>query len=117
VIQQNASASEEMASTSEELRTQAEQLQNTIAFFRIDGAGAVVGRARQTVKVQQGRFSKTPAAHLPHADYKKFEGVRVPRAAIAPPDESENGGRGKGAKLDMGAANKDDREDEDFVRY
>jgi methyl-accepting chemotaxis protein len=35
--QQNASASEELAATSEELSGQAEQLQQTIAFFNIDG--------------------------------------------------------------------------------
>jgi methyl-accepting chemotaxis protein len=36
MIQQNASAAEEMSSTSEELSGQAEQLQNAISFFRID---------------------------------------------------------------------------------
>ena len=35
--QQNASASEELAATSEELSGQAEQLQQSIAFFQIDG--------------------------------------------------------------------------------
>jgi methyl-accepting chemotaxis protein len=34
VIQQNASATEEMASTAEELSSQAEQLQETISFFK-----------------------------------------------------------------------------------
>ena len=38
VIQQNASATEEMASTSEELASQAQQLQDTIGFFKINGA-------------------------------------------------------------------------------
>ncbi len=37
VIQQNAGASEEMSSTAEELASQAKQLQNTIAFFKIEG--------------------------------------------------------------------------------
>ncbi|MGD9662911.1 MAG: methyl-accepting chemotaxis protein [Porticoccaceae bacterium] len=37
VVQENAAAAEEMASTSEELSGQAHQLQNTIAFFKIDG--------------------------------------------------------------------------------
>ncbi len=37
VIQQNAGASEEMSSTAEVLNSQAEQLQNTIAFFKIEG--------------------------------------------------------------------------------
>jgi methyl-accepting chemotaxis protein len=40
VTQQNASASEQMSATSEELAAQAEQLQSSIAFFRIDAAGA-----------------------------------------------------------------------------
>lgn len=44
VIQQNASASEEMASTSEELSAQAEQLQETIAFFNVDGRSRTVRR-------------------------------------------------------------------------
>ncbi|MFZ0932428.1 MAG: methyl-accepting chemotaxis protein, partial [Syntrophobacteraceae bacterium] len=41
VVQQNAAASEEMASTSVELLSQAEQLQNTIAFFKLNGSSAV----------------------------------------------------------------------------
>ncbi len=36
MIQQNASAAEEMASTAGELSSQAELLQGTIAFFKID---------------------------------------------------------------------------------
>ena len=37
--QQNASSSEELAATSEEMSSQAEQLQQTMAFFRLEGAG------------------------------------------------------------------------------
>src|SRR3569833_4148689 len=37
--QQNAAASEELAATAEEMSGQAEQLQQTMAFFRISGAG------------------------------------------------------------------------------
>ena len=45
--QQNASASEELAATSEELSGQAEQLQQSVAFFSLDGAnGASLVRAR-----------------------------------------------------------------------
>jgi methyl-accepting chemotaxis protein-2 (aspartate sensor receptor) len=36
--QQNASSSEELAATAEEMSSQAEQLQQTIAFFKLDGA-------------------------------------------------------------------------------
>ena len=38
--QQNASSSEELAATSEEMSGQAEQLQQTMAFFKLDGANA-----------------------------------------------------------------------------
>jgi methyl-accepting chemotaxis protein len=38
VIQENASAAEEMSSTSEELTGQAEHLRDIIGFFRIDDA-------------------------------------------------------------------------------
>jgi methyl-accepting chemotaxis protein len=38
VIQQNTSSAEQMSATSEELATQAEQLQESIAFFQIDGS-------------------------------------------------------------------------------
>jgi methyl-accepting chemotaxis protein len=40
VTQLNAGASEEMSSTSEELASQAEELQASIAFFRVEQAGA-----------------------------------------------------------------------------
>ncbi|MGV8891584.1 MAG: methyl-accepting chemotaxis protein [Burkholderiaceae bacterium] len=36
--QQNASSSEELAATAEEMSSQAEQLQQTMAFFKVDGA-------------------------------------------------------------------------------
>ena len=39
VIQQNASASEEMASTTEELTSQSEQLVSALAFFRTGDEG------------------------------------------------------------------------------
>jgi len=41
VIQANSAAAEEMASTSEELTAQAAQLQETIAFFMVESAGAI----------------------------------------------------------------------------
>jgi len=36
-VQQNAGAAEEMATAAQELAAQAEQLQETVAFFRLDG--------------------------------------------------------------------------------
>ncbi len=44
--QQNASASEELAATSEELSGQAEQLQESVAFFSLEGAASAAGAAR-----------------------------------------------------------------------
>jgi len=53
VTQQNAGASEQMSATSEELASQAEELQASIAFFKVDTAGARQSRvpaARATVR-------------------------------------------------------------------
>jgi methyl-accepting chemotaxis protein len=44
--QQNASASEELAATSEELSGQAQQLQNSVAFFTLDGEAAPAQKAK-----------------------------------------------------------------------
>jgi methyl-accepting chemotaxis protein len=51
VIQQNASAAEEMSSTAEELSSQAEQLQSSIAFFRVEGNGHRVQPLRRNATV------------------------------------------------------------------
>jgi methyl-accepting chemotaxis protein len=52
VTQQNASASEQVSATSEELTAQAEQLQSTIAYFRIEHAGAhSVGEVKRTSSI------------------------------------------------------------------
>jgi methyl-accepting chemotaxis protein len=50
VTQQNTAAAEEMAATSEELASQAEQLQSSIAYFRIDGAGAAKSASQPAIK-------------------------------------------------------------------
>jgi methyl-accepting chemotaxis protein len=44
VTQQNATASEQISSTSEELASQATELQESIAYFQIDGVGRAVIR-------------------------------------------------------------------------
>ena len=62
--QQNASSSEELAATAEEMSSQAEQLQQTMSFFRLDGAAS--GRAapapRKTVAGIKSIATKNPAA-------------------------------------------------------
>ena len=59
VTQQNATASEQISSTSEELASQAKELQESIAYFQIDG----VGRAaiRHTASRPAQARSKQPA--------------------------------------------------------
>ncbi len=56
MIQQNASASEELASTSEELSSQAEQLQSAISYFRVDTNGS---RKKRKQLVTAGAGEKT----------------------------------------------------------
>ena len=73
VIQQNASASEEMASTPEELSSQSEQLVSALAFFRTgdDGHVAMVrgasARPARPAEVAAGRAAKPSAHGLPAA--------------------------------------------------
>ena len=61
VVQQNASASEELASMSEELLSQATSMKDTIGFFKVDGSG------QRVIK---------PVAHIPrkvNSDVKLIE--------------------------------------------
>jgi methyl-accepting chemotaxis protein len=55
--QQNASSSEELAATSEEMSSQAEQLQQTMSFFKLDGAGQ-----NRAPAVRKSSTSAKPAA-------------------------------------------------------
>jgi methyl-accepting chemotaxis protein len=54
--QQNASSSEELAATSEEMSNQAEQLQQTMSFFRLDGAGPAKTPAYTVRKPAAGKL-------------------------------------------------------------
>ncbi len=58
VTQQNASASEQITSTSEELSGQANELQQSIAFFRVEGTAT----ARRPVARKPAATAKTTAA-------------------------------------------------------
>ncbi|MBB3392141.1 methyl-accepting chemotaxis protein [Rhizobium sp. BK275] len=62
VTQQNAGASEEMSATSEELAAQAEELQASIAFFKVDTAGATRAGVRKTAAKTTAKMVKAPAA-------------------------------------------------------
>ena len=65
VTQQNAGASEEMSATSEELAAQAEELQASIAFFKVDTAGATRASVRKTATKTSAKVVKAPAAATP----------------------------------------------------
>ena len=101
VVQQNASASEEMASTSTELLSQAEQLQNTIAFFKLNGGSAVAKTGIAAAGKQAKAVQKTHAAHLKHAAPKKTNGGTQPG----------------GVSLNLSKEVKIDMADEEFERY
>ncbi len=57
--QQNASSSEELAATSEEMSSQAEQLQQTMTYFKLDGAGQ--GKVSNFKLHKSSASSKKPA--------------------------------------------------------
>ena len=61
--QQNASSSEELAATSEEMSNQAEQLQQTMAFFKLDGSAGIVSSGYTARKAVPS--SKKPQAFKP----------------------------------------------------
>ena len=65
--QQNASASEQLAATAEEMNGQSEQLQQTMAYFKLSGAGqgATVARA-------QPRAARVQDANPSERDFVRF---------------------------------------------
>ncbi|GFM33019.1 methyl-accepting chemotaxis protein [Desulfovibrio subterraneus] len=91
IIQENASASEEMASTSEELSAQAIQLQQTIAFFKVDGD------TRQSMPQARPVRAKIAPAR--------------PRALAAKPTKSVPKDRQPKLRLDM------DTDDSEFEKF
>ena len=75
--QQNASASEELAATSEELSGQAGQLQQSIAFFRLDGEPVAQPARRAQPAAAAARLVLARAPVLPHTP----AGLPLPTAA------------------------------------
>ncbi len=103
MIQQNASASEEMASTSEELNSQAEQMQETVAFFRVDGgSGPVRGKALPS----ETQTAKGQPLAIGHSSSKTGKKPGEPAKAAA---------RRTGVELNMNDSG--DRLDEEFERF
>ena len=64
--QLNASSSEELAATAEEMSSQAEQLQQTMAFFKLDGGGRVMAAAPRKAAAAAGAkvLARKPAGPL-----------------------------------------------------
>ncbi|MDH7801864.1 MULTISPECIES: methyl-accepting chemotaxis protein [unclassified Rhizobium] len=98
VTQQNASASEEMSATSEELAAQAEELQSSIAFFKVDSAGARSAdfsapakkpAPRKTVAAPVRATAHKPApAHTVAAQQKRAKGFALDMS-IGGPDADD----------------------------
>ncbi len=110
VVQQNAAAAEEMASSSAQLQSQAEQLLSTVAFFRLDGAGAAAYKSGAS---NRKRLSK-PSSGAGRQDQPGTSRKSGPTLSLPQP---ESGVRGKGISLDLGGGAREDREDDDFERY
>jgi len=92
--QQNASSSEELAATAEEMSSQAEQLQQTMAFFKLAGAGGPAHvRAAGVAIAAAGRRAKAPRgisrppAQVSGRDPKAF----AETSADSAPDEAHFG--------------------------
>ena len=110
MIQQNASASEEMASTSEELAAQAEQLQSIMEFFRIEDV-----KKRETRRTPAASSRKTAIIHK--------QASAVP-GRIKEPHVVKGNGRNKsdsdqhGAQISLGeGANDAEFNDRDFEAF
>ncbi len=104
VIQQNASASEEMSSTAEELSSQAQQLQETMSFFRVDGAGASAGQSQDQAKTKfshRGKLTKLNKGQ----DSSETQG------------SNKQVGQGEQRKMALNMGGHGDEQDEDFERY
>ncbi len=100
VTQQNSGASEEMSATSEELAAQAEELQASIAFFKVERAGA-----RHAVPAARAPMRPAPVQARPAP---KAAPVRKPDNTVA-----SQQARAKGFALDMSMGGPD-ANDADF---
>jgi len=106
VIQQNASAAEEMASTAEELSAQSQQLQATVAFFKVDADG---GPSRATI--HRPPVHHAAITHLPRAGARPFQNRAIKSGAPA-------AARPSGVAIDLGGnGHKGDGRDAEFERF
>ncbi|BCH64379.1 methyl-accepting chemotaxis protein [Agrobacterium vitis] len=100
VTQQNAGASEEMSATSEELAAQAEELQASIAFFKVDGAGAGARKPASQTRAVAARAAPARTA-----------APAKPRTPMSSQTVAAQQARAKGFALDlsMGGPDEEDR--------
>jgi methyl-accepting chemotaxis protein len=108
VTQTNAGASEQMSATSEELAAQAEELEASIAFFRIDAAGAAPVRAavKRPAPVRSGGAAAAPRKAVSRPKTTALKGKTVSaQQALA-----------KGFALDL-AKGGPDADDADFKAF
>ncbi len=101
VIQANASSTEEMASTAEELSSQAQQLQDTIEFFKVNGA-------KQSTTHKTIKKSRDPAHLISGVSAKDYSKTTEHQAA-------ESVKQLPGVALNMNQEN--DLSSTDFERY
>lgn len=104
VTQQNAGASEEMSATSEELAAQAEELQASIAFFRVDAAGAKRASAPARIAAP-----KKPVAHIAPSPKPALRKPATPASHSVQAQQE----RARGFALDMSMGGPDEH-DADF---
>jgi len=97
VIQQNASASEEMSTGADTLSDQAESLQEAISFFKVDGPR---NQERRSSGTQRKKSVPQKTARTHH----------IPRPAPRPE-------HGEGAMIEMGSDNGPDLNDIEFTTY
>ncbi|GGF92052.1 MULTISPECIES: methyl-accepting chemotaxis protein [Rhizobium] len=95
VTQQNAGASEEMSATSEELASQAEELQASIAFFRVDQAGAKPAPKRSAATAPRAAAKpayRAPAqsGHSVHAQQAKAKGFALDMSMGGPDADDQH---------------------------
>jgi methyl-accepting chemotaxis protein len=108
VIQQNASASEEMASTAEELSSQSEQLQEMISFFTM----ADQGKGRKRLGVAQNK-KEAAAEKLRIAHLKKEEGAPAQSGVFT----GKNGSDSMPAGVSLDLDGRGDKLDDDFMSF
>jgi methyl-accepting chemotaxis protein len=110
VIQQNASAAEESASTAEELSQQSERLQETVAFFKLEGSSAEAARpaAKPYVKAAPRPYANPAMMRKKQGNGGPSTGAGFGNAAHA---------AAVGAVIDLSVGHNGDEKDEEFVKY